>query len=60
MNSPLITHAILKFTTTNGLNFRIINSLMEFWGVRLTWLDCNDATPVDRGKVAVKTVGVEM
>ena len=30
----------LKSTTANGLNFRIINSLMEFWGVRLTWLDC--------------------
>ena len=29
----------LKSTTANGLNFRIINSLMEFWGVRLTWLD---------------------
>ena len=26
--------------TANGLNFRIINLLMEFWGVRLTWLDC--------------------
>ena len=30
----------LKSTTTNGFNFRIINSLMEFWGLRLTWLDC--------------------
>ena len=29
----------LKSTTANGLNFQIINSLMEFWGVRLTWLD---------------------
>ena len=28
-------------TTANRLNFRIINSLMEFWGGRLTWLDCN-------------------
>ena len=26
--------------TANGLNFRIINLLMEFWGVHLTWLDC--------------------
>ena len=26
----------LKSTTANGLNFRIINSLMGFWGVRLT------------------------
>ena len=32
----------LKSTTTNGFNFRIINSLMKSWGVRLTWLDCND------------------
>ena len=31
----------LKSSTTNGFNFRIINSLMDFWGVRLTWLDCN-------------------
>ena len=30
----------LKSTTTNRFNFRIINSLMEFWGLRLTWLDC--------------------
>ena len=30
----------LKSTTTNGFNFRIINSLMELWGLRLTWLDC--------------------
>ena len=28
----------LESSTTNGL--RIINSLMESWGVRLTWLDC--------------------
>ena len=31
----------LKYSTTNGFNFRIINSLMDFWGVRLTWLDRN-------------------
>ena len=31
----------LKSTTTNAFNFRIINSLMVSWGVRLTWLDCN-------------------
>ena len=33
----------LKSTTTNGFNFRIINSLMGSWGgrVRLIWLDCN-------------------
>ena len=30
----------LKSTTANGLNFWKINSLMEFCGVRLTWLDC--------------------
>ena len=30
----------LKSTTTDGFNFRIINSLIESWGVRLTWLDC--------------------
>ena len=27
--------------TTNGFIFRIINSLIESWGVRLTWFDCN-------------------
>ena len=32
----------LKSTTDNRFNFRIINSLMESWGVGLTWLDCND------------------
>ena len=32
----------LKSTTANGLNFWIINSLMEFWGVCLTWLDCKN------------------
>ena len=26
--------------TTNGFIFQIINSLIESWGVRLTWLDC--------------------
>ena len=30
----------LKSATTNGFNFRIINSLMGAWGVRLTLLDC--------------------
>ena len=29
----------LKSTTTNGFNFRIINSLMESWQVRLTRLE---------------------
>ena len=37
MNSVLIMHATmqrsqLKFTTTNGFNFRIIKSLMASWG----------------------------
>ena len=27
--------------TTNGFSFQIINSLIESWGVRLTWFDCN-------------------
>ena len=26
---------------TNGFIFQIINSLIEYWGVRLTWFDCN-------------------
>ena len=30
----------LKSATTNRFNFQI-NSLLESWGVRLTWLDCN-------------------
>ena len=29
--------------TTNGFIFQIINSLIESWGVRLTWFDCNTA-----------------
>ena len=28
--------------TTNGFIFQIINSLIESWGVRLTWFDCNN------------------
>ena len=27
--------------TNNGFIFQIINSLIESWGVRLTWFDCN-------------------
>ena len=27
--------------TTNGFIFQIINSLIESWGVHLTWFDCN-------------------
>ena len=30
----------LKSTTTNGFNFRMINSLIESWGLSLIWLDC--------------------
>ena len=26
--------------TTNGFIFQVINSLIESWGVRLTWFDC--------------------
>ena len=28
--------------TTNGFIFQIINSLIESWGVRLTWFDCKN------------------
>ena len=45
VNSRLIMHARMQKwiwnTSTNGFNFRIINSLIESCGVRLTWLDCN-------------------
>ena len=27
--------------TTNGFIFQIINSLIESWGVRLNWFECN-------------------
>ena len=44
VNSQLITHARMQrwiwATSTNRFNFGIINSLMESWGVCLTWLDC--------------------
>ena len=37
---PELTDALrmqeCKSTTTNGFHFRIMNSLMESWGVRLT------------------------
>ena len=37
-------NADLNFTLVmewaNGFVFQIINSLIESWGVRLTWLDC--------------------
>ena len=37
-------NADLNFTrvtgTTNGFIFQIIDSLIEYWGVRLTCLDC--------------------
>ena len=32
--------------TTNGFIFQIINSLIESWGVRLTWFDCKLAVSV--------------
>ena len=30
--------------TTNGFSFQVINSLIESWGVRLTWSDCKQRT----------------
>ena len=38
-------NAALNLTpgTTNGFIFQIINSLIESWGVHLTWFDCNDS-----------------
>ena len=35
LNLTLVT------ATANGFVFQIINSLLESWGVRLTWFDCN-------------------
>ena len=32
--------------TTNGFIFQIINSLMESYGVRLTWFDCNTSNQI--------------
>ena len=46
----------LKSTTANGLNFRIINSLMEFCGVRLTWLDCKRSELKNVEKLVKETV----
>ena len=45
MNSRLIyacknAEINLKSTTGNGFNFRIMNSLVDSLGVRLTWFDC--------------------
>ena len=34
--------------TTNGFIFQIINSLIESWGVRLTWFDCKIPVTVKR------------
>ena len=38
-------NATLNLTPVMGMNngfiFQIINSLIESWGVRLTWFDCN-------------------
>ena len=33
--------------TTNGFIFQVINSLIESWGVRLTWFDCNIIIIID-------------
>ena len=45
-------NAALNFTsvtgTTNGFIFQIINSLIESWGVRLTWFDCKYPHPSTR------------
>ena len=38
-NAALNLKAVTE--TTNGFIFQIINSLIESWGVRLTWFDCN-------------------
>ena len=35
-----ISEMNLTSTTNNGVNFRIMNSLMASIGLRLTWLDC--------------------
>ena len=47
-------NAVLNLTpvtgTTNGFIFQIINSLIESWGVRLTWFDCNPQLQYDRQK----------
>ena len=39
----------LKSTTSNGFNFWIINSLMDSWGVHLTWFDCNIYSYFNKG-----------
>ena len=33
--------------TTNGVIFQIINSLIESWGLRLTWFDCKYVSRVN-------------
>ena len=35
-----ISEMNLTSTTKNEFNFLVMNSLMESWGLRLTWLDC--------------------
>ena len=37
--------------TTNGFIFQIINSLIESWGVRLTWFDCKLLNQNKNGKL---------
>ena len=39
--------------TTNGFIFQIINSLIESWGVRLTWFDCNLLPKVYEGFLVI-------
>ena len=34
-----ISEMNLTSTTKNEFNFLVMNSLMESWGLRLTWLD---------------------
>ena len=44
-------NAVLNLTpvtgTTNGFIFQISNSLIESWGVRLTWFDCKSKQKID-------------
>ena len=46
----------LKSTATNGFKFRAINSLVESWWVRLTWLDYNVCTVQDNNTCESKVV----
>ena len=46
----------LKSTATKGFKFRTINSLVESWRVRLTWLDYNVCTVQDNSTCESKVV----